>query len=62
MTQHCIHCGADLAAYSEARAYRRRRRWAIAGRCIVVGSWLVAGGCFYGYNHYYRVLPPKVRG
>lgn len=62
MTQHCVHCGADLLAHAEARAYRRRRRWAIAGRCIVVGSWLVAAGCFYGYNHYYRVLPPKVRG
>ncbi len=62
MTQHCIHCGADLVAHAEERIYRRRRRWAIAGWSILVGSWFVAAGCFYGYNHYYRVLPPKVRG
>ena len=62
LTQHCIHCGADLVAYAEERVYRRRRRWNIIGRCIIVGSWFVAVGCFYGYNHYFRVLPPKVRG
>ncbi len=62
LTQHCIHCGADLVAYAEERIYRRRRRWAITARCILVGSWFVAAGCIYGYNHYYRVLPPKVRG
>jgi hypothetical protein len=61
-TRRCIHCGADLLAHAQARAYRRRRRWAIAGRCIIVGSWFVAAGCIYAMNHYYRVLPPKVRG
>lgn len=59
MTQYCIHYGADLMAYAEERIYRRRRRWAIAARCILVGSWFVAAGCFYSY--YYGVLPPKVR-
>jgi len=62
MTQHCVHCGADLLAFAEKRAYRRRRRWAIVGWSIIVGSWFVAAGCIYAMNHYYRILPPKVRG
>jgi hypothetical protein len=62
MTRHCVHCGADLVAHAEARIYRRRRRWAIVGRCIIVGSWAVAAGSIYAVNHYYHQLPPKVRG
>lgn len=61
-TRHCWNCRLDLVEHVEAQIYRRRRRWAIAGRSIIVGSWFVAAGCVYAMNHYYRVLPPKVRG
>jgi hypothetical protein len=62
LTQHCIHCGADLFADAEERAYLRRRRRHIIVWCGVVTSWVVAAGCIYAYNEYYRSLPPKVRG